>query len=418
MRSWRLAYLNLTRRKVPTAIAFLAIGISVGCSGIIYRLDRLSEERFSHLAHGGDAVVGAKSGSIDILLGSLQLEGDYPGYLPEKLFQSLRQRVPVHFEDGTETRSNSIRSIIPLIFFGKYKDHRVIGTDETFLRRPISEDNLEFAQGRWAAREGEVVLGALVSEAEGLGIGDLVPAQVWTGGEPGAPLPLHVVGIFRPKDTAWDRALYATLPQAKAVLSREMAAAATKSPEKNQSIWNADVLHYFLIYLEPGAFVPLQSLINQRTVGQIIRVSDAKEKLEELTGSGRRLGIFISSLILFLSGLSVAAMMITRFDGMSIQLAVLRAMGYSRMQVASWLLCEGLLLGAFSCVLGATLDALAFSWIRELLGSAFPDPSVLSISIFQSSPIWLISILATLSTVGFPLIRLSRQNIHQSMKGM
>ena len=84
MNALRLAILNLTRRRVPTFLALLSIAISVGFSGVLLRLYFLSESRFSTLAKGGDAIVGAKSGGLDILLNCLNLEGPYPGYIPSR----------------------------------------------------------------------------------------------------------------------------------------------------------------------------------------------------------------------------------------------------------------------------------------------------------------------------------------------
>src|SRR4051812_11418281 len=94
----RLARLSLTRHLFATAITVAAIGLSVACGGILLRLYLLSESRFEALGRAGDAIVGAKAGGIEILLGSANGEGAYPDYLPYKLFETLRAQQNVQFE--------------------------------------------------------------------------------------------------------------------------------------------------------------------------------------------------------------------------------------------------------------------------------------------------------------------------------
>ncbi|MEN0057611.1 MAG: hypothetical protein AAGB31_02155, partial [Bdellovibrio sp.] len=137
MNPLRLAFLNLSRRKVSTVIALISIALAVACSGVLLRLNELAESRFETLARGGDALVGAKSGGLDILLGALNGEGDYPGYLPYKLYESLKAEQTVFFEDGSHSKPSYIRSVIPFLYFARYADLRIVATDFSFVERPV-----------------------------------------------------------------------------------------------------------------------------------------------------------------------------------------------------------------------------------------------------------------------------------------
>src|SRR5262249_12947487 len=151
----------------------------------------------------------------------------------------------------------------------------------------------------------------------------------------------------------------------------------------------------FLMVLQPGGFTYLQNLVNKRTVGQAILVDDERLRLEELTGAGKSIGLFVSVFVILLSSLSVSAMLITRFEAMSVQLAVLRAIGYARAEIGRWLIWEGFLLGVGGCVLGAMIDGFTFPIVRDLLGSALPPVDVAASTLFQSLPVWLVTIPAT-----------------------
>jgi putative ABC transport system permease protein len=412
MSLFRLAFLNLWRRKTPTLIALLSIGISVACGGILLRLYLLSNSRFASLGKGGDALVGAKAGGIEILLGALNLEGPYPGFIPAKLYFSLKDRKSVGFEDGYKSQPSYVQSVIPFLYFGKYRNYRVIGTDESFLHRPIAEDSLTLARGNWFTGNEEIVVGSEVAARERIQVGDKLIVDRWTGNDPtsASPLTFTVSGVLSPTDSVWDRALYGDLNQAQKVLS--------ESDLAGRSIWKSEVLHYFLIYVSPEGLPALESLINRRTVAQVVSVPAQIESLERLTGTGRQLGLWITALIVLLAGLGVASMMATRFDAMAIQLAVLRALGYERKQIAAWLIWEGKLLGWSACLLGGILDAALFPWLRGLLGATLPPPPLVDSFLWQSWPVWGMAILATILAVVLPVIRIYGQDVHSSLRGV
>jgi putative ABC transport system permease protein len=250
-----------------------------------------------------------------------------------------------------------------------------------------------------------------VARKQTLAIGQTIIVQPWIGDEKqereAAPVNLNVVGILKPTGTAWDNALFAPLESAQKVF--------TQNPLGARSIWGANVLNYYLVYLRPDGMPQLEGLVNGRTVAEVVAVDQEKAQLEELTGTGRDLGVLMCVLILCLGGLTVAAMMATRFDAMTVQLAVLRALGYARSEITGWLIWEGVLLGASACAIGAAFDAILLPILRLMLGSALPP--LISVPLYASWPVWLAAIAATVAAVFVPLIRLYHQDVHQALKG-
>lgn len=411
MNSFQLALLNLTRRRLSTAIAIASIAISVACGGVLLRLYLLSGSRFSSIARAGEAVVGAKAGGLNILLGALNLEGPYPDFIPLVLYQSLAAKAPVQFADGFHDSPRYIKGAIPIVIFARYKGYRVLGTDEGFWKRPVADDSLSFESGAWPTGEGEVVLGSDVASAEHLKVGDAIVAEQWNGtDEEQVSLSLKVAGVFAPTHSMWDRALYSTLSEARHSF---------ESPQFQQRTpWKSEVLHYYLIYLEPDGFKPLENLVNRRTIAQAIYVPDELDSLRRLTGTGREMGFLMTVLILSLGGLGVASMMVTRFEALTRALAVLRALGFSRSEVTAWLLWEGLLLGLVSCMVGAMIDAAFFPVIRSMLGEALPPPTLVGSPIWASAPVWGMALVATMLSLLIPILRLYSLDVHQSLKGL
>jgi putative ABC transport system permease protein len=412
MKPYRLAILNLFRRKITTIIILISIAISVACSGLLLRAYMLSFSRFSTLEKGGDAIIGAKNSGLEILLGCLNSEGQYPDFIPYALFESLRKEQK---EPGMYA-STKLLSVIPIVYFAKYKDYRVMGTDESIMSRPEKKDNINLTEGRWAENIGEVVLGSKIAELEKLHINDNIFVFPWTNKfvkdvSKNPSYPLKVTGIFSPTNSNWDYNLFSNVSEAHFVFS-------TYTDTNKLSIWGARVLNYYLVYLEPEGKTPLVDLVNKRTVAQVVFINEEIKKLEDLLSVGKNLGLFITTMIILLSGLAVAAMMITRFDSMKIQLAVLRAIGYKKKEIASWLLWEGLILGVIACFIGALLDLILFPVLKSFLGIGLPDTTFVSSSIYLSYPIWLITIIATSIAAYIPMLIYYRLDIHSSLKGM
>lgn len=414
MNPLKLARLSLSRHLFATVITVIAIGLSVACGGILLRLYQVSESRFSAMGRGGDAIVGAKAGGIEIILGSLNGEGDFPGFLPYKLFESLKAEQTVQFEDGASAKTSYIEAIIPFVYFGKYKDtYRVVGTDENFYQRSRRGESLSLKDGKWFTQSGEVVLGATIAAESGLKVGDSIAIRPWAGMGPRLPeMSLQVSGIMLSTGSQWDRTLFSSVAQAHQVFEQNLPAIADKS------IWGPQVLHYFLVDLHPNGFAPLEALVNRRTVGQVVKVEEQKARLQEISGVGKSVGLFVTTFVILLGGLSVCSMLITRFEGMSLQLAVLRALGYTKKELSKWLLWEGLLLGVMGVILGALIDSLGFPLLRSLLGSALPPSDLVSSSVFDSAVIWIMAIAAIVASVVIPMVRMARQDAHNSLKGL
>ena len=133
MSPFRLAFHHLWRRKISTLIALIGIFVAIATAGILLRVMLLSQSRFASLARTGDAIVGAKSSDLSLLLGALNLEGEYPDFVPAVLYQSLAAHESVHFEDGANSQGSAIETIIPFVIFAKVQNFRVIATDKIFV---------------------------------------------------------------------------------------------------------------------------------------------------------------------------------------------------------------------------------------------------------------------------------------------
>ncbi|MGZ3771037.1 MAG: ABC transporter permease [Bdellovibrio sp.] len=412
MNSFELSWLYLRRHLFATSVTIVALALAIASITLLLKLELLSHSRFNTLAQQGDAIVGAKSGNLDILLGALNFEGNIPAYLPQNLYESLKSKLNINFEDRTSFKESfNVVHITPLLIFGKYKNFTLVGTEDSFLTWPSSETSPQLGEGQFPVNSEEAMIGSNVAESESLKIGDniFVHSRLANSSLEGSAFPLKVVGILKPTGKIWDKGIYTSLATAQNAVARTPG---------YQTIWGPHVLSYFILNIKPGGENALFSLINQRTVSQLVMVEKEKQHLEELTGSNQSLQLLIAGTLLLLSTLTVLAVFFTRMEARSLELAVLRALGYSRRRLTGLLLVEGLWMGLASIFFASLIEALMSPIILSTAGSQLPTATS------QNWPWWMILITGLFALLAIviaslpPLVRLYKQDVHSALRNI
>ncbi|MBO9666332.1 MAG: ABC transporter permease [Bdellovibrio sp.] len=412
MNLFRLSFLYLKRHLFTTVVTILSLGIAIAAVTVLMKLEVLSHSRFDTLANQGNAIVGAKSGGIDILLGALNFEGDIPNYVPQNLYETLKAKKEISFEDQTKFKDGfSITHITPILVFGKYKGFTLVGTDESLLNLTPSENAPQLDKGSFPQNPGEVLVGASFPSAEAVEVGSniYVHANIHGSTVSSSAFPLKVVGILKPTGKAWDQGLYTNLATA------QTAIAVTPG---YSSIWGPKVLSYFLLNIEIGGEDSFASLINQRTVAQIAFIEKEKSRLQDLTGSNQSLQLLIVGILLALSTLTVLAVFFTRIEARTMELAVLRALGYSRRDLTRLLFIEGIWIGAISIALAAIVELILSPFILKTVGSTLP------LVTSTNFPPWMIAVTGACALVAIilaslpPVWKLYRQDIHTTLRNI
>lgn len=413
MKSSRLSFLYLRRHLFTTIVTVTAVGLAIAAVTVLLKLEILSHSRFRTLAEQGDAVVGAKSGGIDILLGALNFENDVPAYLPQNLYETLKAKKDISFEDkATFKESFTVTHITPILVFGKYNGFTLMGTeDNLFALTPANDTAPKLSAGQFPANMDEAMVGADVADKESLKIGDsiYVHARIHGSSYEGSSFPLKISGILKPTGKIWDRGIFTSLATAQNAVVRTPG---------YQTIWGPHVLSYFIMNIQPGGEEALATLINQRTVSQLVFVEKEKQHLQELTGSNESMQLLIVGVLLLLSTLTVLAVFFTRMEARSLELAVLRALGFSKGNLTALLLIEGLIMGVVAIVIAAVLEMLLNPLILSTAGSQLPATNA------QNWPWWMILVTGIFALFAIvvaslpPLIRLYRQDVHSALRNI
>ncbi|MBY0490037.1 MAG: ABC transporter permease [Gemmatimonadaceae bacterium] len=199
----RLALKSLRSRLLTTSLTVASIALSVTLLVGIETVRAGVRESFAGTIRGVDLIVGARGGTLQVLLSTVFGIGSPAGSV--KL--STMERWKAH---------PAVKWVVPYSLGDSHRGFRVVGTTEEFYRRYRfrKDGRIVFAQGRAARADTEVVIGSEVAERLKYQLGTpvvVVHGLRDIGTSSHEAHPFHVVGILARTFTPIDRAVYVTL---------------------------------------------------------------------------------------------------------------------------------------------------------------------------------------------------------------
>ena len=199
----RLALASLRSRKLTTGLTVASIALSVTLLVGIETVRAGVRESFAGTIRGVDLIVGARGGTLQILLSSVFGIGSPAGSV--KL--STMQRWAEH---------PAVKWVVPYSLGDSHRGFRVIGTTPEFFSRYRYRQNasLTFTAGGPAVGDTDVVIGYDVAQRLGYAVGTpvvVVHGLQDIGTSSHEAHPFKVVGILARTFTPIDRSVYVTL---------------------------------------------------------------------------------------------------------------------------------------------------------------------------------------------------------------
>ncbi|HSJ30086.1 MAG TPA: FtsX-like permease family protein [Longimicrobiales bacterium] len=194
---------SLANRLLATSLTLASIALSVALLLGIENVRAGMRESFSNTISRTDLIVGARGGSLQLLLYSVFGIGSPTNNVSWETYE--------HFRDHP-----AVAWTIPISLGDSHRGFRVAGTDSSFYQQFHygGGRSIEFAEGRMPQTDHEVVLGDQVARELEYTVGSDV---VITHGLYGSGImdhdeqPFRVVGILERTFTPVDRSLYVTL---------------------------------------------------------------------------------------------------------------------------------------------------------------------------------------------------------------
>jgi putative ABC transport system permease protein len=199
----RLALKSLLNRRLASVLTLASVTLSVALMMGVERLRLGAREGFQGTISKTDLIVGAKGGSIQLLLYAVFRMGSATNNVTYATYQKVASLPEVAWT-------------IPYSLGDSYRGFRVVGTTASFYEhyRYRRDRGVTFAEGEAPRGTFDVVLGSSVAQKLGHRLGDRLVLQHGIADvsfQSHADRPFRVVGILAPTATPIDRSVYVSL---------------------------------------------------------------------------------------------------------------------------------------------------------------------------------------------------------------
>lgn len=367
----RLAVQSLRNRALTALLTVLAIAVSVMLLLGVEKVRTGARASFADTISGTDLVVGARSGSIQLLLYSVFRIGNATNNVTWKSYQDIAQRQEVAWT-------------VPLSLGDSHRGFRLLGTTPEYFERYKFRhgQSLAFAAGKPFADLFDVVIGADVASTLGYKIGDRIVIAHGLGTVSFVEhedKPFHVSGILAKTGTPVDRTLHVSLEAIEAIHVDWQSG----MPMPGQTI-SADEVRR--MHLEPkaitAALVGLKSKLAtfklQRAINEYreeplsaIIPGAALQELWGLVATAETALSVISAMVVATALLGMVTTILTTLNERRREMAILRSVGARPATILGLLATEAALLTVSSVVLGVALLYGALAVIRPWVDRAY-----------------------------------------------
>ncbi|MFP4155291.1 MAG: ABC transporter permease [Halothiobacillaceae bacterium] len=368
---WQLALKSLWNRKLTVGLTLLSIAL---CSALLLGVERLRDETqqsFNQTISGTDLVVGARSGSVQMMLYAVFRMGQATHNIHWESFQMIRD-LP------------RVRWAVPLSLGDSHAGYPVLGTDSGYFRhyRFGNDQPLALASGEAFTDTFSAVIGAEVAEKLGYRVGDELVIAHGTGPVSFMKhdnLPFTVTGVLKTTGTPVDRTIHIPLEGFTAIHIGWSDGSAPQQAPTARQLRGQDLtpksLTAVLVGLENRlAVFPVQRSINNYRGEplQAVMPGVALQELWQLVGTAERAMLAISVLVVVLGLTGMLVMMLAGLQARRREMAILRAVGASPRHLFGLLVTESLFLTVLGLLAGVALLygglAIARPLLREELG--------------------------------------------------
>ncbi|MEO1474740.1 MAG: ABC transporter permease [Pseudomonadota bacterium] len=360
-----LAWKSARARSAVTLLTILSIAFSVALLVGVEKARTGARAGFSQTVSGTDLLVGARSGSVNLLLYSVFRIGDPTTNLSWESYQRFASRRDVAWT-------------IPLSLGDSHAGFRVLGTEQVYFDHYLygQKQPLEFATGAPFAEVHDAVLGASVARELGYDLGhsfNISHGIVSAGFAEHTNHPFQVVGILEPTGTPVDRTIHISLAGLEAVHigfnngPPRLGSRSAPQGELDPEDLKPDSITAFLVGLTSRA----AALRYQRDVntyrGEAMTAVIPGVALSQLwrVVGGAEQALRVISVFVVIAGLAgMLTALLTSLNERRREIAVFRAVGARSRDVFTLLVLESTLLTA----IGAVVGVLAVNGLLLLFG--------------------------------------------------
>lgn len=369
-----LACQSAWARRVTLGITLVAIALSTALLLAVERVRHDARESFTHSIAGVHLIVGARTGSVQLMLYAVFHSGSATNNIGWDAFQSIASNPAVDWA-------------IPLSLGDSHRGYPVLGTSSDYFRHLRYGDGrrLSFTAGRAFAGtvDGvfEAVLGSDVARQLKYRNGDRIVLTHGLAdiGPEHADKPFVVVGILAPTGTPIDRTVHISLEAMTAIHVNWVGGA----PIGGFSVPATQVRKFDLAPKEITAALlglkrrtevfRMQRTINNYRPEPLLAAMPgvALDELWQTVGFVEKTLFALSSIVVIVGLTGLMSTMLAGLDQRRREMAILRALGAGPRDIFAMLIAEGVIVTALGCLLGCLFLAFGIVSLQPLIQSQF-----------------------------------------------
>lgn len=350
-----LAWKSLRNRRFTAALTVLSIALSVALLIGVERLRTETRASFANTLSGTDLIVGARSGSVQLLLYAVFRIGDATNNFSWQSYQAVAADPRVAWS-------------VPISLGDSHRGYRVMGTTPAYFEhyRYARDQRLELAAGQVFDDLYDAVLGAEVAAALGYRIGD--PIVIAHGAADVSfarhdDKPFRVAGILARTGTPVDRTVHVGLEAIEAIHVDWQGGAPvpglTVSAEQARSMdLTPKAITAALVGLKSKvATFQLQRFVNEYPHEPLSAILPgvALSQLWSLIGIAENALLLVSAFVVVVGLFGMLVALLTSLNERRREMAILRSVGARPAHVFSLIMGEAGLLTLLGVTLGLAL---------------------------------------------------------------
>jgi len=374
----KLSWKYLIFKPLSTSLNIFLLALGLAMITLLLLIQDQFEKKMNRDAAGIDLVVGAKGSPLQLVLSTVY-HVDFP-------------TGNINMEEAQRLSSNRmVKKIIPMALGDNVQGYRIIGTNHDYLELY----GATFSEGKAWEKPFEVVLGSEVARKQNLKLGDEFVGShgISIGSHDHDQKKFLVSGILNPKNNVLDRlvltsieSVWLTHDEGEEIAPIEGTESSHEPDGEKEIITNHSEEHYevkvatsgfpitdqkrevttlLIQFRNPMAAIQLPRMINSGTSMQAASPSFEISRLFELLGVGIS---FLQGLALVLIGIAGLGIFIALYNSLKerqYDLAILRALGASKIELVLLIFMEGISLTFIGAILGI---AMGHSFLAIVIG--------------------------------------------------
>lgn len=365
----RLALGSLMARALTVGMTILAIALSVALFLGVEKVRTGAKASFADTISGTDLIVGARSGSVQLLLYSVFRIGSPTNNLTWQSYQDIAARPEVAW-------------IVPISLGDSHRQFRVMGTTSAFFDRYKyrSGQSLTLQDGALFSDLFDTVIGADVATTLGYAVGDpIVVAHGIASFTEHDDQPFRVSGILAKTGTPVDRTVIVSLRAIEAIhVDWQSGARIPGQSTPAQALRDLPLTPNAITAALVGIDSPLQVFGLQRAINTYpnepllaILPGVALQELWQIVGVAETALIAVSAMVVVTALIGMMATIFSSLNERRREMAIFRAMGARPRVILGLLIVEATVMAAIGAILGIGLLYAALFVAQPIIDSAF-----------------------------------------------